>query len=149
MGPWSQDPEVPGSIPGGRLIDRKPPFFSVDGYTCRAFDPQTPINYTKEFFGDYEVIGTEIALYEPMREVTLDPNYRFKGYVDAVIKTKDGKYHLIDWKTCSWGWDFKKRSDKILSYQLVFYKHFFAKKYICLSPIGALINEDATSLPSL
>jgi len=24
----------------------------VDIYTCRAFNPQTPINYTKEFFGD-------------------------------------------------------------------------------------------------
>tara|TARA_Y100001973_G_C5136132_1_gene300393 strand:+ start:257 stop:1039 length:783 start_codon:yes stop_codon:yes gene_type:complete len=84
---------------------------------------------TKEFFGNYKVVGTEIALYEPMREITSDPDYRFKGYVDAVIKTDDGKYHLIDWKTCSWGWDAKKRSDKILAYQLVFYKHFFAKKH--------------------
>ena len=84
---------------------------------------------TKEHFGNYEVIGTEIELYETMEEITSDENYRFKGYVDAVIKTADGKYHLIDWKTCSWGWDAKKRSDKILSYQLVFYKHFFAKKY--------------------
>ena len=32
--------------------DRKPPFFSVDIYTCRAFDAQTPINYTQEFFGE-------------------------------------------------------------------------------------------------
>ena len=43
-----------------------------------------------------------------------------------VLKTPDGRYHIIDWKTCSWGWDAKKRSDKILAYQLVFYKHFFA-----------------------
>ena len=84
---------------------------------------------TKEHFGDYEVIGTEIELYEPMKDIISDEKYRFKGYVDAVIRTSDGKYHLIDWKTCSWGWDSRKRSDKILSYQLVFYKHFFAAKY--------------------
>ena len=28
------------------------PAFSVDVYTCRAFDPETPVKYTKEFFGD-------------------------------------------------------------------------------------------------
>ena len=29
----------------------------------------------------------------------------FKGFIDLVVKTPDGKYHIIDWKTCSWGWD--------------------------------------------
>ena len=32
--------------------DRKPPFFSIDIYTCKEFDPQHVINYTREFFGD-------------------------------------------------------------------------------------------------
>tara|TARA_Y100001938_G_C8083488_1_gene430519 strand:+ start:1590 stop:2036 length:447 start_codon:yes stop_codon:yes gene_type:complete len=32
--------------------DRKPPFFSIDIYTCKAFDPQHAINYSKEFFGE-------------------------------------------------------------------------------------------------
>ena len=32
--------------------DRKPPFFSIDIYTCTAFDPQHAINYSKEFFGE-------------------------------------------------------------------------------------------------
>ena len=32
--------------------DRKPCFFSVDVYTCRAFDPETPVKYSEEFFGD-------------------------------------------------------------------------------------------------
>ena len=32
--------------------DRKPPFFSIDIYTCRKFDPQHTVNYTQEFFGE-------------------------------------------------------------------------------------------------
>ena len=56
-------------------------------------------------------------------------DYKFKGYVDLVLKTGDGKYHVIDWKTCSWGWNYKKKNDKMITYQLTYYKHFFAKKY--------------------
>ena len=80
----------------------------------------------KAHFGDYEVVKTEEKLYEPMSELD---NYLFKGFVDLVLKTKDGKYHIIDWKTCSWGWDAKKRSDKMIIYQLVLYKHYFCKKH--------------------
>jgi len=84
----------------------------------------------KEHFEKYEVVGTEIKLYESMEEIfPHEDGYYFKGFVDAVIKTSDGTYHLIDWKTCSWGWDSKKRSDPIISYQLTLYKHFFAQKY--------------------
>tara|TARA_Y100000593_G_scaffold19674_1_gene39437 strand:+ start:155 stop:523 length:369 start_codon:yes stop_codon:yes gene_type:complete len=32
--------------------DRKPPFFSIDIYTCKEFDPQHAVNYTQEFFGE-------------------------------------------------------------------------------------------------
>ena len=32
--------------------DRNPPFFSVDIYTCRKFDPQHAVDYTQGFFGD-------------------------------------------------------------------------------------------------
>jgi len=46
-----------------------------------------------------------------------------------VIKTPDNKYHIIDWKTCSWGWDSRKRSDPMVTYQLTLYKHYFAKKH--------------------
>ena len=80
----------------------------------------------KTHFGDYEVVQTEEKLYEPMSELD---NYLFKGFVDLVLKTKDGKYHIIDWKTCSWGWGAKKRSDKMIIYQLVLYKHYFCKKH--------------------
>ena len=36
---------------------------------------------------------------------------------------------LIDWKTCSWGWDARKKNDKLIVYQLIFYKHYLALKY--------------------
>ena len=54
---------------------------------------------------------------------------KFKGYIDAVVKTPDGKYHIIDWKSCSWGWDARKRSDPMVTYQLTLYKIFFAQKH--------------------
>lgn len=78
-----------------------------------------------ECFGEYEVVSAEESLYEPLDGT----NLKFKGYIDLVIKTPDEKYHIIDWKTCSWGWDSKKKSDRILSYQLTLYKNFFAKKH--------------------
>ena len=53
----------------------------------------------------------------------------FKGYIDLVIKTTDGKYHVIDWKTCSWGWDREKKNSKLITYQLTLYKKFFCQKH--------------------
>ena len=32
--------------------DRKPPFFSIDIYTCKEFSNASVINFTEEFFGD-------------------------------------------------------------------------------------------------
>ncbi len=32
--------------------DRNPPFFSIDIYTCRKFDENDPVNFTKDFFGE-------------------------------------------------------------------------------------------------
>jgi S-adenosylmethionine decarboxylase len=32
--------------------DRKPPFFSIDIYTCKPFDPLDAIRYTEQFFGE-------------------------------------------------------------------------------------------------
>jgi len=31
--------------------EHEPPFFSVDIYTCRSFEPKSPVEYTREFFG--------------------------------------------------------------------------------------------------
>jgi hypothetical protein len=79
----------------------------------------------EDYFGEYEVIGSEIPLEEPIEG---EDNFIFKGYIDGVIKTPDGKVHIFDWKTCSWGWDAKRRSAPMTTYQLTLYKYFFARK---------------------
>lgn len=79
----------------------------------------------KEYFGEYEVEAVEIKLYEPIEG---EEDYKFKGFIDAVVSTPDGKVHVFDWKTCGWGWDSRRRSDKMTTYQLTLYKHFFAQK---------------------
>ena len=82
----------------------------------------------EQYFGEYKVINTEEDLYEIV-DLLKDTKYNFKGFIDLVIQTQDGKYHIIDWKTCSWGWNREKRTDKLITYQLTLYKHFYAKKY--------------------
>lgn len=77
-------------------------------------------------FPGWSLVSCEEQLYEKIED-EIDCN--FKGYVDLVIKTPDEKYHIIDWKSCSWGWDIKKKTDKIITYQLTYYKNFFSKKH--------------------
>ena len=77
------------------------------------------------YFENYEVLAVEMPL---MESIDGEKDHKFKGYIDAVVKTDDGKIHIFDWKTCSWGWDRKKRSDKMVTYQLTLYKHYFCQK---------------------
>ena len=78
------------------------------------------------YFPDgYEVLATEEDLMVQIE----DEEYNFKGFIDAVIKTPDGKIHIIDWKSCSWGWDARRRADPMVTYQLTLYKIFYAKKH--------------------
>jgi hypothetical protein len=81
----------------------------------------------KNKFPGYKVVSVEEQIFEPIPEAPVD--YDFKGFIDLVIKTPDGKYHIIDWKTCSWGWDIKKKTDRITTYQLTYYKNFFCDKH--------------------
>lgn len=78
----------------------------------------------QEYFGEYDVFSSEEMLYVPIE----DFNINFKGFVDAVVKVGD-TYHLFDWKTCSWGWDSRKKAEKLITYQLTLYKHFFCQKH--------------------
>jgi hypothetical protein len=78
----------------------------------------------KSYFGDYDFVSSEQEIMHPLEN---QENYDFHGFIDLVIRTRDGKYHIIDWKTCSWGWDLKKRTSTEVTYQLTFYKHFFCK----------------------
>jgi len=80
----------------------------------------------KKTFGKFELVQVEEKLYEPISNQSHD----FKGYIDLIIYTpKDNKYHIIDWKTCSWGWDSRKKTEKMITYQLTLYKHFWCKKH--------------------
>ena len=81
----------------------------------------------QKLFPGYEVYSSEEGLYEPITELKFD-RY-LKGFIDLVIKTPDGKYHIIDWKSCSWGWDVERKSDKMTTYQLTLYKKFFCEKH--------------------
>lgn len=82
----------------------------------------------KDHFGEFEIISVEEEILEPINEFE-SFGTNFKGFIDMVIKTKDGKYHIIDWKTCSWGWSRDKKSDPMTTYQLTYYKNYFAKKH--------------------
>ena len=79
----------------------------------------------KKTFSNFEVVSVEEELYLPIENTDI----MFKGFIDLVIKTPDGKHHVVDWKTCSWGWDSKKKTDRITSYQITLYKKFFASKH--------------------
>lgn len=82
----------------------------------------------KEYFGDFEVVSVEEQLLEPIKEFDAYGK-NFKGFIDLTIKTPDKKYHIIDWKTCSWGWNTQKKSDPMTTYQLTYYKNYFSKKH--------------------
>ena len=53
----------------------------------------------KDHFGEFEVVSVEEQLLEPMDDIE-SYGKKFKGFIDMVIKTPDGKHHIIDWKTC-------------------------------------------------
>jgi len=82
----------------------------------------------EKYFGKYEVISVEERLFEDIQDFE-DEKYNFKGFIDLVVKTDDGKYHIIDWKICSWGWNMERKSDRLTTYQLTLYKKFFCQKH--------------------
>ena len=83
----------------------------------------------KRRFGEYQVLAAEEELMEIIEDFPCKDKNKFKGFIDLVIKTPDNKIHIIEWKTCSWGWDARKKSDPMMTYQLTFYKHYWVKKH--------------------
>ena len=80
-------------------------------------------------FPGWQFVSAEEQLYIDIDGLPV----QFKGYVDAIIKTKrkNGKevFHILDWKTAGpQGWNFRKVRDPTVLMQLVLYKHFWAKK---------------------
>jgi RecB family exonuclease len=82
----------------------------------------------KEKFGNFKVLAAEEDIFEAIKKIP-ELNYNFKGYIDLIIQTEDNKIHILDWKTCAWGWDAKKKSDPMITYQLTFYKYFYSQKH--------------------
>jgi hypothetical protein len=79
------------------------------------------------FFSDgYEVIGVEEKLEEKIPDVDLT----FLGFVDLVVRDKGtNKYWILDHKSTTWGWDAKKKRDKLAKCQLSLYKYFWGEKH--------------------
>ena len=84
--------------------------------------------FMRKTFGNFETLHIEEELMESVTELPLSKR-PFRGFIDAVIKTEDGKIHVIDWKTCSWGWPAAKKGNTLNSYQLTLYKKFLAEKH--------------------
>ncbi len=89
--------------------------------------PKYALAALHEKFPGFKVFSVEEEIVEPILDAPGD--FDFKGFVDLIIKTPDGKYHILDWKTCSWGWDIQKKTDKMVTYQLTYYKKFFCDKH--------------------
>lgn len=85
-------------------------------------------------FPNWEFIDAEHPLNEELENLP----FKFKGYIDCIIKcdpiSKSKNKHknkviwLIDWKTTTYGWASEKKQDQLIRNQLVFYKHFYSKK---------------------
>jgi hypothetical protein len=94
----------------------------------------------------WELVDTEFELLQPIIETDIK-GYDFKGYIDLIVKDGDGHYHVIDWKTCTWGWNARKRSNTLLSRQLIYYKYYYAKALgvdpRCISTHFGLIKRTA------
>ena len=111
-----------------KKLDEKPEtkmIVDMRNQSRKIFDKVFPALQT--LFPDYEVYSSEETLYEAITELKF--NRFLKGFIDLVVKTPDGKYHIIDWKSCSWGWDMKRKSEPMTTYQLTLYKKFFCEKH--------------------
>ena len=88
------------------------------------------ISFLDTTFPSWEFVDAEAELFEPID----GSEKKFKGYIDAIIRTpkKNGSgwtYHILDWKTCAWGWQQSKKTDPKKTLQLVYYKIFWAAKH--------------------
>lgn len=81
------------------------------------------LDFLNETYPGWELIDFEYEIFEPIE----GSEKKFKGYIDIVFK-HNGKIHIIDFKTCSWGWGPDKLQNTHKLYQVILYKHFFCAK---------------------
>jgi hypothetical protein len=87
-------------------------------------------NFLDSSFHSWKMIDVEHELYEQVDGLN---EIRFKGFIDAILLTKDEKgkkkVWMLDWKTASpRGWDPQKQRDFMMQAQLMLYKTFWAAK---------------------
>src|SRR3990167_10914509 len=80
-------------------------------------------------FPNWEYVGAEEKIIEPIMDFE---HIKFKGYIDAIVRTKDKKgndlYWIFDWKTATY-WSKYKKSDFNVRAQLIYYKNFWSIKH--------------------
>lgn len=97
--------------------------FHSEAKSCLVEIPE----FYENHFPNWEAIDAEHLLYEKID----DYPYVFKGYVDAIIKTREKNkdvFWILDAKTTSWGWPSEKKGDENVRAQLILYRNFWAKK---------------------
>ena len=84
--------------------------------------------WLEETFPGWTFMDAEHELYEAIE----GKPHAFKGFIDGIIRCKGprGKdlVWLLDWKTTGWGWKSEKKSDPMVTAQLVLYKNFWSSK---------------------
>jgi len=115
---WEKHKEYPGFEPS-----------TIPGFIKEAEDILADVpSWMEKTFPNWEFIDAEHQLYEPIA----GHPHAFKGFIDGVITCKGPKNKqlvwLIDWKTTGWGWTKYKKSDSMVSAQLVLYKNFWSAK---------------------
>jgi hypothetical protein len=94
---------------------------------AEAILSEVPGFFEKQFPG-WEVVDAEHQLYESVE----NHPHAFKGFIDAIIKTKGKRgetlYWILDHKTTARGWFREKRSDDMVKAQLALYKNYWCQK---------------------
>lgn len=101
--------------------------------TCLEALPE----FLEKEFGEWELVSAEELINEETKH-DLDPDTKiyFKGYVDAIIKSRKAgargakeKYWILDWKTASaGGWRREKRESMGTWGQIALYKKYWSER---------------------
>ena len=106
---------------------KKNNFPNLDEWVDSANNTLTEFpKFLDKTFPNWEHFSVEELLKESI--IKEDNGLNFKGYIDTVIKSNN-KWWIIDYKTCSWGWDARKKSSFINKSQLMLYKIYWCCKH--------------------
>ena len=81
----------------------------------------------KKKFGNFKLIATEMPLYVDIDYETEDYIFTLRGYIDLLIQTEDGVFHIIDWKTTNRLWNKYKKNSREYNAQPILYKEALVK----------------------